>query len=106
MRRRPGGLVEVDGSFLEGDQERETREELRDRRPRQRDVVRPVGRDDSVGARDAGSGRLRVPAVDRAQRLHGADSGRNRHGRYQVPAVSDGDVAGRDMARCLAPGHV
>src|SRR5207245_8315721 len=60
---RTGGLVEIDGSLLEGHEHGETGEKLRDRRPRPGDVARPVRRDDAVAARDSGRGLPRLPAV-------------------------------------------
>jgi hypothetical protein len=72
--RRPGwacGLVEVDRSLLECDEKREPRQELRDGGPGQVRVARTVCRDDAVGPRHSRRSDACVPAVDRAQRLHG-----------------------------------
>src|SRR6185437_14131260 len=84
--RRTGRLVEVDRPLLERDEDRQPGEELRDGRPGELGVSRPMRRDDAVRARNPGSCRACAPGVDGAQRFHPRDT-RN-VARTTVPAVS------------------
>ncbi len=66
--RRPGRLVEVDGSLLGGDERRECRGQLRHRGPAEHAVARAVRRERLAIAKDADSDRRRGPVLDLPQR--------------------------------------
>ena len=69
---RPGRLVEVDDALLGGDERRERRDRLRDRRQPYRPFRVAVGGDRGVRARHTGGREGDIPGVDLVESVHGA----------------------------------
>jgi hypothetical protein len=67
---RSSGLVEIDDAFLDGNEDRELREELRHRRPAELDVAATGRAELAAGREDDDGGGARRPVRDLSQRLH------------------------------------